>query len=94
MTSTHTNSDVTVAVNLRVRAETRSLIDRAAKAQGKSRSEFMVGAARKAAEEALLDQSLVRVDRESFDFFLEVLDRPPQGAGVERLMSARKPWAP
>jgi len=84
---------MTYPVNLRVRAETRALIDHAARVQGKSRSEFMIGAARKAAEEALLDQNLVRVDKETFDRFLEVLDQPPGGEGFERLMNARKPWS-
>jgi uncharacterized protein (DUF1778 family) len=52
----------THAVNLRVRHDIRSLIDRAAKVQGKTRSDFMIDAARRAAEESLLDQALVRVD--------------------------------
>lgn len=82
----------THAVNLRVRSDIRSLIDRAAKAQGKTRSDFMVDAARRAAEESLLDQTLVRVDPKTYDYFLEVLDQPPSGEGVERLMSAAKPW--
>jgi len=69
------------------------MIDRAAKAHGKSRSEFMIDASRRAAEEALLDQALVRVDRETYDHFLKVLDQPPAGKGFERLMKAGKPWA-
>ena len=39
----------TCAVNLRVRDDVRALIDRAAKTHGKSRSEFMIDAARRAA---------------------------------------------
>ncbi|MFZ2634668.1 MAG: DUF1778 domain-containing protein [Desulfosalsimonadaceae bacterium] len=90
----HTNTDTqTRAVNLRVRIDTRDLIDRAAKAHGKSRSEFMIDAARRAAEDALLDQTLVRVDRETYDHFLKVLDQPPSGEGFDRLMKAPKPWA-
>lgn len=82
----------THAVNLRIRSDIRSLIDRAAKAQGKTRSDFMIDAARRAAEESLLDQTLVRVDPKTYDRFLEVLDQPPSGEGFERLMSAAKPW--
>lgn len=82
----------THAVNLRVRNDIRSLIDRAAHSQGKSRSEFMIDAARRAAEEALLDQTLVRVDAQAYAHFLEVLDQPPAGPGFERLMQATKPW--
>jgi uncharacterized protein (DUF1778 family) len=90
----HSNTDAqTRAVNLRVRIDTRELIDRAAKAHGKSRSEFMIDAARRAAEDALLDQTLVRVDHETYDHFLKVLDQPPSGKGFDRLMKAPKPWA-
>lgn len=79
-------------VNLRVRDDVRVLIDRAAKAHGKTRSDFMIEAARRAAEDALLDQTLVRVDSESYKHYLAVLDQPPGGEGFERLMSAPKPW--
>ena len=79
-------------VNLRVREDVRSLIDRAAEAQGRSRSDFMIDAARRAAEDALLDQTLVRVDAPTFERFAAVLDQPPSGAGFERLMAAPKPW--
>ena len=81
------------AVNLRVREDTRALIDRAARSQGKSRSEFMIDASRRAAEDALLDQALVRVHQADFDRFIDILDRPPDKAAFDRLMSAPQPWA-
>ncbi|MFG1339990.1 type II toxin-antitoxin system TacA family antitoxin [Xanthobacter autotrophicus] len=84
----------TRAVNLRVREDLRGLIDRAARAQGKTRSDFMIDAARRAAEDALLDQTLVRVDDDSYRHFLAVLDQPPGGEGFARLMKAPKPWQP
>lgn len=83
---------LTLPVNLRVRGDIRDLIDQAAKSQGRSRSEFMIDAARRAAEEALLDQTLVRVDRQTYEQFLSVLDQPPGGAGFDRLMQAPSPW--
>lgn len=93
MPSHHTTDDVqTHAVNLRVRGDTKSLIDRAAKAYGKSRSDFMIDAARRAAEDALLDQALVRVDPKAYAHFLKVLDQPPGGKGFRRLMQAPRPW--
>lgn len=82
----------THAVNLRIRGDIRALIDRAAQAHGKTRSDFMIDAARRAAEEALLDQTLVRVDQQTYEHFLAVLDQPPTGAGFERLMRASTPW--
>jgi uncharacterized protein (DUF1778 family) len=36
--------------------------------------------------------TLVRVDRETYEHFLAVLDRPPDGEGFERLMRAPNPW--
>ncbi len=92
MTDTTDGSNVTRAVNLRVREDVRSLIDRAARAQGRSRSDFMIEAARRAAEEALLDQTLVQVDRATYDRFVAALDLPPSGEGFDRLMAAPKPW--
>ncbi len=81
----------THAVNLRVRSDTRSLIDRAARAHGKSRSDFMIEAARRAAEDALLDQTLVQVDQATYEHFLKILDQPP-GKGFEKLMQTKSPW--
>ena len=80
-------------VNLRVRTDIRALIDSAARIQGKTRSDFMIDASRRAAEEALLDQTLLRVDQETYDHFVAVLDQPPGGPGFERLMRAAKPWS-
>jgi uncharacterized protein (DUF1778 family) len=80
------------AINLRVREDIRNLIDQAAKSQGRSRSDFMIEAARRAAEEALLAQTLVRVDQQTYEHFLAVLDQPPVGEGFERLMRTPSPW--
>lgn len=82
----------TRAVNLRVREDVRDLIDRAARVNGKTRSDFMIEAARQAAENALMDQAFVQVDAETYAQFLSVLDRPPSGEGYERLLRAPKPW--
>jgi hypothetical protein len=45
-----------------------------------------------AALDALLDQTLVRVDAETYAHYLSVLDKAPGGAGYKRLMKAAKPW--
>jgi uncharacterized protein (DUF1778 family) len=52
----------------------------------------MIDAARRAAEDALLDQTLVKVDRATYDRFVAILDRPPSGKGFDRLMAGSKPW--
>jgi uncharacterized protein (DUF1778 family) len=79
-------------VNLRIREDVRRVIDRAASLRGKTRSEFMIDAAYRAAEDTLLDQTLVRVDADSYRHYLAVLDQPPSGVGFERLMNAPRPW--
>jgi uncharacterized protein (DUF1778 family) len=91
--TTRPKSDVHAKpVNLRIREDIRAVIDRAAKIRGKTRSDFMVDAAYRAAEDTLLDQTLVKVDSESYRHYLAVLDRPPGSEGFERLMNAPRPW--
>lgn len=81
------------AVNLRVRTETRALIDRAAMALGRSRSDFMIEAARRAAEEAILDQTIIMVNSEKFGAFLEILDRPARpNDKLIKSMHTPAPW--
>ena len=46
------------SLNLRIKAEERGLIDRAAKTLGKNRTDFVLDAARRAAEDALLDRAV------------------------------------
>ncbi len=70
-------------LNLRIKAGEWGLIDRAARASGKTRTEFILDAARRAAEQTLLEQALIRVGPEAFEAFLALLDAPP--AANERL---------
>jgi uncharacterized protein (DUF1778 family) len=79
-------------VNLRIREDVRNVIDRAASIRGKTRSDFMIDAAYRAAEDTLLDQTFVRVDQDSYRRFLSILDESPDGEGFQRLMDAPKPW--
>jgi uncharacterized protein (DUF1778 family) len=81
------------AVNLRVRGETRSIIDRAASLLGRSRSDFMIEASRRAAEDAILDQTVIATDRASFDRFVAILDRPPEtNEKLRKMLRAPAPW--
>ena len=65
-------------LNLRIKPDERDLIDRAARASGKNRTEFILDASRRAAEEALLDQALLRAEPEAFAAFQARLDAPPE----------------
>lgn len=66
------------AVNLKMREDTRALIDRAAQMQGRTRTDFMIEASRRAAEDAILDQTVISVDAETYTRFLAMLDAPAQ----------------
>jgi len=80
-------------LNLRIKPEERSLIDCAAKVRGKNRTDFVLEAARAAAEEALLDQAIIAVDQEAYAAFLARLDMPPQpNERLCKTMRALTPW--
>jgi uncharacterized protein (DUF1778 family) len=65
-------------LNIRIKPEERGLIDRAAKARGKNRTDFILDAARLAAEETLLDQTVIAVSPEIHAEFIARLDMPPR----------------
>jgi len=80
-------------ISIRIKPVERDLIDQAAALQGKSRSDFMLEAARRAAEEALLDRTLLRVDEATYAHFVALLDAPPRpNAKLRRLMQTKAPW--
>lgn len=80
-------------INLRVTPRDRDLIDRAAAATGKNRSEFMMEATRQAAEDALLDRIGFRLDAEQFSTFMAKLDAPPEpNARLRKLLTTPAPW--
>jgi uncharacterized protein (DUF1778 family) len=63
---------------MRVRPEVRSLIDHAAELAGKNRTDFVLDAARQAAQNILLDQTLIPMNAKSYTAFLTLLDAQPQ----------------
>jgi len=81
-------------LNLRVPTATRNLIDHAAAARGVTLTEFILSAARQAAEEALLDRALVAVSPEAYADFVARLDAPPQpNERLKKTMQAKAPWS-
>ncbi|MGD0482812.1 MAG: DUF1778 domain-containing protein [Terracidiphilus sp.] len=80
-------------LNLRIKPELRLLIDRAADATGRNRTDFVLGAARRAAEEALLDRTNFIVDAKTYAEFLARLDAPPRpNARLRRTLQTPAPW--
>jgi uncharacterized protein (DUF1778 family) len=83
----------TATINLRVPKATRELIDTAAAAVGKSRTEFMLESARQHAIDVLLDQRLFGLSAEQHEAFMQVLDHPPPpNAALKKLLSGKSPW--
>ena len=86
-----TTRDATV--NLRLQASARDLIDQAAAALGKSRTDFMVEAARREAESVLLDRCFFALSVKSFSEFAAALDKPPaENPRLRRLLTSAAPW--
>src|SRR5579863_9214697 len=80
-------------LNLRIKPEERGLIDRAARLTGKTKTGFVLEAVRRAAEEALLDRTLIQANPAAYRAFLARLDEPPRpNERLRRTMKSRAPW--
>jgi uncharacterized protein (DUF1778 family) len=80
-------------INLRASQRQKALIDRAAAALGRNRSDFMLESACKEAEAILLDRRYFDLSSDEFKRFLAVLDRAPtENAKLRRLLKRRAPW--
>ncbi|TAL90346.1 MAG: DUF1778 domain-containing protein [Candidimonas sp.] len=80
-------------LSLRIRPEERNLIDQAAKVRGKNRTDFVLDAARAAAEEALLDQAIISASPQAYAAFLSRLDAPPHpNERLRKTMQSTAPW--
>ncbi|MCC7284419.1 MAG: DUF1778 domain-containing protein [Acetobacteraceae bacterium] len=81
------------SLNIRIRPEERGLIDRAARATGKTRTDFILEASRRAAEEALLDRVMFAVEPSVFRAFLDRLEQPVQpNPRLRCTMVTLAPW--
>lgn len=90
MTTRHA---VRETLNIRIKPEERSLIDRAAKVRGKNRTDFVLDAARAAAEEALLEQTIITASPQAYAAFLARLDQPPQPSErLRKTLQTPAPW--
>jgi uncharacterized protein (DUF1778 family) len=82
-------------LNLRIKPELRGLIDRAAELAGKNRTDFVLEAARRAAEDALLDRTVFSVSPKAYAQFMKKLDAQPQpNDRLHRAMQAKGTWDP
>ena len=80
-------------LNVRVKPEDRNLIDRAARLLGKSRTDFLLESAKRAAQDALLDQTLFKVSPSAYAEFVARLDAPPApNERLRRTLTTPAPW--
>jgi uncharacterized protein (DUF1778 family) len=80
-------------LNIRIKPEVRGLIDEAARAIGKNRTDFIIDAVQRAAEDTLLDRTLIKASPEAYDKFVALLDASPKAN--KRLFKALQtppPW--
>jgi len=86
-------SAASTVINLRTPPAQRELIDRAARVQGKSRTDFMLEASREKAEQVLLDQTMFSVTAKQYEDFVALMDAPlAENADLQRLLAKRSPW--
>lgn len=88
-----TISTARATLNLRIKEDVRDLIDRAAKVKGKNRTDFILDAARLAAEETLLDQALIQVSPEAYAEFLQRLEQLAcPNKNLQKTLQTPAPW--
>src|SRR5215469_9233708 len=93
-TKTTESGDARVeTINLRISRGQKALIDRAAEALGRNRSDFMLEAACREAEDVLLDRRFFSLSEEDFKRFNAMLDKTPaKNPRLARLLKTRAPW--
>lgn len=83
----------TTVINLRAERSKRALIDRAAEAVGKNRSEFMLDAACREATSVLLDRRFFQLDPKRYKQFSAALEKSPaDNPRLRRLLLSKAPW--
>lgn len=79
--------------NLRVSPGDQDLIDRAVRASGLTRTDFVLQAARAAAQNLLVEQTWSALEPQAFETFRRQLDAPASpNERLQRTMAASRPW--
>jgi len=93
MISADTDQPKRETLKLRVAPGELGLIDRAAAAQGKNRTDFILEAACIAAEEVIQDHAKLPVTHEAYQALLEPLGLPPKpNERLRKTMRTPAPW--
>ena len=81
-------------INLRASRKQKALIDQAADALGRSRSDFMLDTVCREAQAILLDRRYFVLSEEAFKRFTAMLDVPPkENPRLRRLLATKPPWS-
>ena len=81
------------AINVRVPEEQLRLIDRAAKARGQNRSEFLLESCYEAAIATMSERPIIQLDDATYDAFVAALVAPAQPSErLKALMAQKAPW--
>ncbi len=87
-------AETRAALNMRIQPDLRDLIDQAAEATGKNRTDFVLDAARRAAQDALLDRVHVQLKPKAYAAFVQRLDAPPQAnEALRKTMQTPPVWS-
>jgi uncharacterized protein (DUF1778 family) len=70
--------DTRKPLSMRILPETRHLIDVAAELTGKTVTDFVLDAARNAAQNTLLDRTVIPLNGKAYATFVALLDAPPK----------------
>lgn len=82
-----------IVINLRMKSQQRLLIDQAASALGKNRSEFLLEAATRAAQETLADQRVFPMTAEQWQRFHKALNAKPKvNSRLRKVLATVSPW--
>lgn len=80
-------------INLRATRKQKALIDQAAEALGRSRTDFMLDTVCREAENVLLDRRYFSLSDEAFRKFSTMLDKQPKDISrLRRLLETKAPW--
>lgn len=80
-------------LSMRLRDADLSIIDRAARMQGRSRASFARDAAVRAAEDVLMESTPIRMSAEGFDAFMAAISDPPTPLPeMIELFRSAAPW--
>ena len=80
-------------LSMRLPADDIDLIDRAARVRGRSRTEFVRDAAVRAAEDTLMERTIVRMSPEGFSAFARAIAGSGRAVtALVKVMKRKAPW--